>query len=273
MGSSSSADSDSDSDSSMKGVDREDIPDDVWSEIFLHLPFNSIFKFRCVSKVWFSILSNPYFTNKWYQLNYLSLPWASVEVENHSQGSSSSLVLCTPSVISRTYYECDPLTQKWDLLPPSPPREDDFAVSGIVCNYQFCSSSVISKSYKVIRIPNFAAAANEFTVEIFSSDLGEWKIYDVSCPQYVTWDIDYFYGNLFTHNGVFYWFQQRNRKILAVIVNGNTNHGTSGPKCRMIKMPGEAVDGDIKHLSECLGESEGLICFARFQETEMSLSA
>lgn len=171
------------------------------------------------------------------------------------------------------FYECDPLTQKWDLLPPSPPREDDFAVSGIVCNYQFCSSSVISKSYKVIRIPNFAAAANEFTVEIFSSDLGEWKIYDVSCPQYVTWDIDYFYGNLFTHNGVFYWFQQRNRKILAVIVNGNTNHGTSGPKCRMIKMPGEAVDGDIKHLSECLGESEGLICFARFQETEMSLSA
>ncbi|XP_026398415.1 F-box protein At3g26010-like [Papaver somniferum] len=299
--------------SSIKKFDGNDITEDIWFEIFLHLYHYEIFKFRCVSKLWFSILSNPNFMNKWYKHNNVSLPWVLVsyadKLDNklrrflaiaysdpqfisrdrtdflfhfgsqHSSywndqlfiiGSSCGLVLWTKNIYNKiTYYVCEPITKQWISLPPPPQRENNCSVTGIICDECF-SSSPHSRSYKVIRIPKFAAA-KEFKVEVFCSELGEWNMYDVSCPEYVTWD-NSLYGNHFTHNGVLYWFQQRNRNILAVCVNGNTNHGTHGNDCMLINMPDRAVDGDINYFSECLVQSEGLICFARFKVTERSLS-
>ncbi|XP_026440412.1 uncharacterized protein LOC113339336 [Papaver somniferum] len=68
-----------------------------------------------------------------------------------------------------------------------------------------------------------------------------------------------------THNGVLYWLQKRNNKTLAV----------SGNECRLIVMPDQEleVNGDsFEFLNQSLGESEGLICLARFNNKEANSS-
>ncbi|XP_026452211.1 uncharacterized protein LOC113352627 [Papaver somniferum] len=183
-------------------------------------------------------------------------------------GASNGLVLYTTNIYNQIrYYVCNPLTQKWVSLPPPPPRENNWAVAGLICNQCLSESST---SYKVIRIPQVKAAAKEFRVEIYSSDLGEWNV--VSCPPRATWEVT-IHDNFVTLNGVLYWFQQQNSEVLAFSVDRNTNDGTCGNECRLINIPYLVRDRyDFTSLSECLGESEGLICFARFKYKEMSLS-
>jgi hypothetical protein len=41
-------------------IDNSEIPDGVLMEILLRLPLKSIFKFKCVSKRWLSVISDPY---------------------------------------------------------------------------------------------------------------------------------------------------------------------------------------------------------------------
>ncbi|XP_026437242.1 F-box protein At5g07610-like, partial [Papaver somniferum] len=67
------------------------ITEDILILIFTYLPLTSIYKFKSVSKVWLSILSNPYFITKWFQFNNTnkSLPWVhfhSISDINVSQG-------------------------------------------------------------------------------------------------------------------------------------------------------------------------------------------
>ncbi|OVA19008.1 F-box domain [Macleaya cordata] len=55
------------------------LTEDVLFEIFLRLPFESVYKFRCVSKLWLSLLSNPSFMNMILN-RYISInpPWTLV---------------------------------------------------------------------------------------------------------------------------------------------------------------------------------------------------
>lgn len=189
-------------------------------------------------------------------------------------GSSNGLFLCGTNLSNQNhqihYYVCNPLTQKWVLLPPPPPPPPAAigfgmtAVTGFICDDKCFLPSLVSASYNVVRIPKFGVAAKEFEVEFFSSDLGEWYIYDVSCPHYVTWDYN-ICDNLVTCNGFLYWFQKRTSKILVV-------SGTGGNECRLIDMPDQSMDGCHKFGGLCISESEGSICYASLKETEMSLS-
>ncbi|OVA08923.1 F-box domain [Macleaya cordata] len=61
-------------------VENTDLSEDVLFEIFVHLPLNSIFKFRCVSKLCFSLLSNPCFISKWRRINSYT-PWMLINVD------------------------------------------------------------------------------------------------------------------------------------------------------------------------------------------------
>lgn len=145
------------------------------------------------------------------------------------------MVLYTTSLLEhQCYYVCIPLTQKWGSLPPTP-RIYKWVLIGFICNECF-SSSLVSTSYKVIRIPKIEAAAKEFKVEIYSSDLGIWNFYDVSCPPDVTVNFSCD-DNVVTHNGVLYWLQKGCRIFLAVSVDGNTSNETCGNECRSINFP------------------------------------
>ncbi|XP_026437989.1 F-box protein At5g49610-like [Papaver somniferum] len=63
-------------------VSFSSLTDDILLEIFSYLPLNSVYKFKCLSKVWLSNLSNPNFTIKWFQVNYKSLPWIHYDTVN-----------------------------------------------------------------------------------------------------------------------------------------------------------------------------------------------
>ncbi|XP_026396618.1 F-box protein At3g26010-like [Papaver somniferum] len=173
------------------------------------------------------------------------------------------------------YYVCNPLTKKWvSLPPPPPPRERNWVVTGFHCDDR-SSSSVISTSYQVFRIPKFEPA-KQFKVEIFSSDSGEWNTHQVSSPKDITWDYSS-YNNVITHNGVLYWIQTQNR-VLAYNFRNSSNGDSCGNQCRLIDLPdvesteNEPDHGDFYYSRQCLGVSEGMNCYGRITRMDMTLS-
>ncbi|XP_020888485.1 putative F-box protein At3g52320 [Arabidopsis lyrata subsp. lyrata] len=50
----------------------EEIPEEVWMEILARLPVNSLMRFKCVSKLWWSFITSRYFTNLFSKLSSLT---------------------------------------------------------------------------------------------------------------------------------------------------------------------------------------------------------
>ncbi|EOA30647.1 hypothetical protein CARUB_v10013784mg [Capsella rubella] len=48
-------------------------PEEVWMEILARLPVNSLLRFKCVSKLWSSLISSRYFTNFFFKLSSQTL--------------------------------------------------------------------------------------------------------------------------------------------------------------------------------------------------------
>lgn len=46
-----------------------DIPEEMWMEILVRLPVNSLMRFKCVSKLWSSFITSRYFTNCFFKLS------------------------------------------------------------------------------------------------------------------------------------------------------------------------------------------------------------
>lgn len=328
---------------SIKRVDKV-ISEDLWCNIFLHLPLTSIFKSRCVSKVWLSMLSNPHFINQWYKDKQKTLPWTLVYdvgdtaifedepverkfmiaypechsefISHHRNGfsfnfcldlnaqlpsqiakpqlgsfnfgfsenervssifitaASKGLILCRLGFSCEpTTYVYNPLTRKSISIPAPPPTKDSYAGTGLIC-YESCSSPFISTSIKVILIPE-TQTAGTFEVSIFTSDSGEWNTYKVPCPLQARRN-----GrsrNVVTHNGVFYWCETQSKMVVYNLNNNNNNNNeTCGYQCKLISLPDNEVEiGELDEnffTSHRLGESEGLICYARIKKEERTLS-
>ncbi|XP_026424307.1 F-box protein At3g26010-like [Papaver somniferum] len=283
---------------------RSSLSDNILIEIFTYLPLNSIYKFKCLSKVWLSNFSSPNFIYKWFQINNKSLPWIhyhtiaysgskrklgfrNAYIDLHSEfmhrnehlfsfqflmnekpflgckldllGSSNGLVLFQSVPRSgyqkRGYYVCNPLTQKWVSL-PSPPRskaKGGLATSGIFCD----NSSFNSSCYKVVHIPEFDTPSKNFNVDLFCSDLGVWKSFQVSCDENVQWRQS-MYREVVILNGVLFRIEKLKRMF---VYNLNQNNGSGGHQCSVINMPDE--ESGLLNFSGCIGESEGGVCYTK----------
>ncbi|RHN79380.1 putative F-box domain-containing protein [Medicago truncatula] len=44
------------------------LPDELITQILLRLPVETLIRFKCVCKSWFSLISNPYFANSQFQI-------------------------------------------------------------------------------------------------------------------------------------------------------------------------------------------------------------
>ncbi|OVA08922.1 F-box domain [Macleaya cordata] len=286
------------------------LSEDITFDIFLLLPLKSIFKYRCVSRQWLSLLSNPSLLTKKFN-SLTTSPWVfhynsncqerklysaeSISPDLNSQfilehdgfsfsfllskqgplknarvyglASSNGLVLCSASKVYQTrYYVCNPLTKEWNSLPPPQKNIDRrWLLHGFICEPS--SSPMTPTSYKVVCIPQYKDDPwNKFDVEIFSSDLGEWTTYQVSCPGDVTWDYYPLRSNLVIHNGVLYWVEGSNR-ILAYDLTDD-NKGNGGHRCWLIDLP-EKKRYDRNN--GCLGELEGFISYSRSGLEELSV--
>ncbi|OVA01986.1 F-box domain [Macleaya cordata] len=289
------------------------LPNDLWLEIFLLLPLDSIFTSKCVSKLWLSLLSKPSFiTRRFNNFNTPELPWtlflhlhrpvnrsiSTVSLDIHSKficghdgfsfkflpskpspynkedlifllASSNGLVLCsTRRYYQMRYYICNPLTKKWIVVPRRPPNaHHKWVINGFICE---SSSSLASTSYKVVRVPEFKDPLTNFEIEIYSSNVGEWNIYKVSCPHQVTMLYNFSNNVVSGPNGVLYWIEVGEIKIIAYNPNDNhNNNDENGEKCRLIDLPiREGVNYDREYI---FGVSEGLISYSYTQSGELSI--
>ncbi|OVA08926.1 hypothetical protein BVC80_901g56 [Macleaya cordata] len=189
--------------------------------------------------------------------------------------SSNGLVLCSTSrsnYYQNKYYVCNPLTRQWVSLPPPPPNcrhSPALHLHGFICASSSSSSSLTSApSFKVVLIPRKRHPSTKFDIEIFCSDMGKWNTYQVSCPRevWMSWSIP---SNVVSRNGLLYWFEGGGNGIIAYDLSNNNEDGCH--QCRLIAFPKERSYPDY-YYEECLGESEGFICFFQLQNSRETLS-
>ncbi|XP_077226828.1 F-box protein At5g49610-like isoform X2 [Tasmannia lanceolata] len=86
------------------------------------------------------------------------------------------------------YYVCNPLTNKWFALPPSPPFEERKFFTHSVLAFD----PHISPHYKVICIMVLSSSESLFGFQIFSSETGIWlqsKMFERPCAPYNTFNM------------------------------------------------------------------------------------
>ncbi|XP_026443675.1 uncharacterized protein LOC113343757 [Papaver somniferum] len=133
---------------------------------------------------------------------------------------------------------------------------------GFTCDSNSC--------YKVVRIPKFEANSNKFSVQIFSSDMGEWNVYEVTCTGDVVWYDSYFSNCVVIVNGVLYWPEGKGRILVY-----NLNNNSDVQQNRLINFPYQELESEDSYGNKspyCLGGSEGLLCCARIMKSQKSLS-
>ncbi|CAL2235356.1 unnamed protein product [Prunus armeniaca] len=131
----------------------------------------------------------------------------------------NDLVLCCASeYYQRDYYICNAYTRQWVALPPSPSRWHEIVRVGFICDipdydYKKDGDNIQLKAEcrcTVVRIlPHDELAYDEkgdsvkLSMEIFSSETGEWKESVVTYPLHFDfYDLDLI---SFAYNGMLYW--------------------------------------------------------------------
>ncbi|XP_026444656.1 putative F-box protein At3g23970 [Papaver somniferum] len=184
-------------------------------------------------------------------------------------GSCNGLVLCISRIGEEhsRYHVCNPLTQTWVSLPLPPGSQIKlFDVCGIFFDY---SLSSFASCYKVVRIPQFKEPSKNFNVEIYSSDLGIWESFQVSCDENVVWRFPAF-DKLVILNGALFWIQGGSRML---VYNLNQINKSDGHQCSLINLPDmEFDDTEFLHFSSHIGESEGWLCYAKARKAASEIT-
>ncbi|PQP95222.1 hypothetical protein Pyn_21929 [Prunus yedoensis var. nudiflora] len=103
-------------------------------------------------------------------------------------GTYNDLILCS-TTWEEDYYICNPYTRQWIALPPTPRVHSGSVIRGFMCDHPYynheelvgnrTSSNNIKLNaeyrYRVVRITAVQENYLEFTVEIYSSETGEWR--------------------------------------------------------------------------------------------------
>ncbi|XP_026431270.1 F-box protein At5g03970-like [Papaver somniferum] len=183
-------------------------------------------------------------------------------------GSSNGLILCSKNT---THFVCNPLTEKWIQLPPTP-HQFDIEKHETLTGFE-CDCSALPTRFKVVRITSWQEEVNKFNIQVFSSDLGRWSFYEVFCPvgETLTFPV---YGSLrfpprgadrlptdavIIHRNVLYWMGWYGRIVVYNLDEMNCEF-------RLIELPDRGVC-----FTRCLGVSNGSIFYARLKRTEETL--
>ncbi|XP_050222853.1 F-box protein At5g07610 [Mercurialis annua] len=228
--------SSSSSSSSSRSFSAETIAndDDLLTQILLYLPIRALLKFKCVSKHWLSLISNPHFTrrlnlsdspsglfvhiNKWPrsdnhpEFDYINLdpinnrcdaPFRILNFANEPSGirilqSCNGLLLCCSNLkygSEANYYVYNPTTRQFTLPPPL------HHLAEIHGPYLAFDPSK-SPHYSVIYLRQNEVEDTDLHIEIYSTKTGIWKVSD-SIFQ-TEHDIG-FHGGVFW-NGAIHWY-------------------------------------------------------------------
>ncbi|XP_022719942.1 F-box protein At5g07610-like [Durio zibethinus] len=207
---------------------------DMLTEILLRLPTKSLIKFKCVSKQWLSLISNPQFClshTRHHQHNGFLEPTALllkvkntispefdvVPLKHYSEvpffhyvnspdinmlQSCNGLFLCEThdddvDNVSR-YFICNPTTKKFKMLSfPRNPHEDcEFYVS-------LAFDPLKSPHYKIIAIRKVSKNSFEFEMDIYLSETDSWTVSGISFE--VGDDGSIAFNDAVFCNGIIHW--------------------------------------------------------------------
>ncbi|CAL2235351.1 unnamed protein product [Prunus armeniaca] len=156
----------------------------------------------------------------------------------------NDLVLCCATEdYQRNYYICNAYTMQWVALPPTPGRCHDRVLVGFICDIPYYNSKKedwkghnIQLNAKcvcnVVRILPPDESANDdkcdslkLSVEIFSSETGEWRESVVASPRY--FDFDDLEDISFAYNGMLYWTSDEDLLFVGLGPFNDNNTTTS----------------------------------------------
>lgn len=266
-------------------------PDDVVLQILARLPIKFVYRAKCVSKSWYKIISDKYFTKLFNDFSVRS-PMVLVEITEPSPESRSSLILvdnsrgvsefsldfindrvkvrascngllCCSSIPDKgVYYVCNPMTKEFRLLPRSRERpvtrfhpDNDATLVGLACD-------VVTQKYNVVLAGYHRSFGHRpertFICMVFDSESSKWR-------KFVTLQDDHF-----THmnrnqvvfiNGALHWLTASCSSVLVLDLISET--------WRKIGLPDQLVSGCGSRIY--LLESDGLLSVIQILDVWMSI--
>ncbi|PRQ37026.1 putative F-box domain-containing protein [Rosa chinensis] len=220
---------------------------DLITDILLRLPVKSLLRFKCVSKQWLSLISDPRFSRNYRSLASASIllcgttelidhvscgrrnsepPFTSLGFIDDSAGtkilqSCNGLMLCCSFFKmgkSCNYYICNPSTRQFLMLPPPNAKGCDESTTTLGVYLAFDPSK--SPHYQVVCVRNCssssAAAANDhYQIEIYSSETLSWRL--SGSPFSVPFDMVFDNGVFW--NGTIHWISPTGASLCFDIVH------------------------------------------------------
>ncbi|KAK9931542.1 hypothetical protein M0R45_018816 [Rubus argutus] len=197
---------------------------DLIIEILLRLPVKSLLRFKCVSKQWLSLISDPHFRHNRRSLSssgvilcrttdlihHISLnrsnsdpPFTSLSFIDDSAGikilqSSHGLLLCCSLYKlgkHRSYYICNPSTKQFTILPT------DGSGSTTILGVYLVFDPTKSPHHQVVCIRICSSASYSYQIETYSSETRNWRL---SGPPLVA-PFDMVFDNGVLWNGAIHW--------------------------------------------------------------------
>lgn len=231
------------------------LPECLVLEILVRLPVEHVFRFKCISRRWLSIISDPGFprfyvshlssaisTNAWTWLFYPLCTKGSETISTGSFehvdciviGSSYGLLLCLELQVKKTsnLCVCNPLTNQSVALPPAPSKYEFGNIRKI--QHRILATNVendVVTGYKVVQLRIHCRVAAFLELEIFSSETGEWSsTRRVYCPQGVFLKTDKF--KPIALNWILYVLDEMNNALVRYDLDNKDDD-----KCRRLPLP------------------------------------
>nr|QLY89006.1 F-box protein [Fragaria nilgerrensis] len=268
---------------------------DLITDILLRLPVKSLLRFKCVSKQWLSLISDPQFSRHYRNLASAGIilcgttghidhvscgrrnsepPFTYLGFIDDSAGtkilqSCNGLVLCCSFFElgkSRNYYICNPSRRQFLMLPPPSAKgcDESITIFGVHLYFDPCKSP----HYQVVCVrncaPSSAAANDHYQIEIYSSETRTWRL--SGSPFSAPFDMVFDNGVLW--NGTLHWISPTGASLCFDIVQEQFGEMPSLPSNekwskRRLRYFGES--GGHLHLIEIYGSGT-----TQFQVFEMA---
>ncbi|KAL6532520.1 hypothetical protein OROGR_014490 [Orobanche gracilis] len=266
-------------------------PGDIVLQILARLPIKTLFRTKCVCKLWYQMISDKYFT-KLYNGFSIRNPMVLVEISNPSSESKPSLILvdnlrgvsefslnfikdrvkirascngllCCSSIPGKgVYYVCNPMTKEYRLLPRTRERpvtrfypDGEATLVGLACDLSTQKYSVVLAGYHRA----FGHRPDRtFICMVFDSESNKWK-------KFVTLQDEHFThmnrNQVVFTNGALHWLTASGGSVLVLDLDLEI--------WRKIQLPDQVMCGGGNRVY--LLELDGKLSILRISDVWMSI--
>ncbi|KAK7828780.1 f-box protein [Quercus suber] len=229
--------------------------DDLAMEILSRFSALELSRFKCVSRRWKNLISDPSFLCVHHQRSQLrGITTLLIQQRDDITGDrlsfrTSRQTLEQPMLV---IFICNPITREWISLRPTNCHVGRIFAFAF---YPFGSSSNKASCFKVVSIQRQKYDQNSYSFVIYSSETGKWKTSMEVC--HCKDDLN---ENKYIHiKGRFYWLTNKQR-----IITFDLEEELSG----VIIAPGPMLRDGVQ-TSACLGDSDGYLHYACVDESDL----